>query len=131
LKAKELSSIDRGMRKGVDKMKNSQLKCSECGGKVIKKKVDFSMYGVSLGKFDAEVCSKCGEELFDEETSKKIDESAKKKGLWGLEAQTKVGKAGDSLIIRVNKKIADFYGLKQGEEVTIAPKDKEELCIFI
>ena len=103
----------------------------ECGGIMVRKKVDFSMYGVSLGKFEAEVFKKCGEELFSEEVSDQIDEVAKKKGLWGLEAQTKVGKAGDSLIIRVNKKIADFYDLKQGEEVTIAPKDKEELCILI
>ncbi len=103
----------------------------DCGGIMVKKKVDFSMYGVSLGKFEAEVCQKCGEELFSEEASKQIDEAAKKKGLWGLEAQTKVGKAGDSLIIRVNKKIADFYGLKQGKEVTLTPKDKEELCILV
>jgi len=103
----------------------------DCGGKLVKKKVDFSMYGISLGKFEAEVCKKCGEELFSEEVSKQIDEVAKKKGLWGLEAHTKVGKAGDSLIIRVNKKIADFYGLKQGEEITIMPKDKDELCILV
>ncbi len=98
----------------------------ECGGRMIKKKVDFSMYGTSLGKFEAEVCKKCGEELFSEEVSNQIDEVAKKKGLWGLEAHTKIGKAGDSLIIRVNKKIADFYGLKKGEEITITPKDKTE-----
>jgi len=114
----------------VNAKKGNESIC-ECGGVMIKKKVDFSMYGVSLGKFEAEVCSKCGEELFSEEVSKQIDEVAKKKGLWGLEAQTKVGKAGDSLIIRVSKKIADFYGLKQGEEVTVAPKDKGELCILI
>lgn len=89
------------------------------------------MYGASLGKFEAEVCKKCGEELFSEEVSNQIDEAAKKKGLWGLEAHTKVGKAGDSLIIRVNKKIADFYGLKQGEEVTIMPKDKDEFSVFV
>ena len=86
---------------------------------------------LTLGKKKKEICAKCGEELFSEEVSKQIDESAKKKGLWGLEAHTKIGKAGDSLIIRVNKKIADFYGLKQGEEVTLAPKDKEELCILV
>lgn len=103
----------------------------DCGGRMIKKKIDFSMYGTNLGKFEAEVCQKCGEELFSEEVSRQIDEVAKRKGLWGLEAHTKVGKAGDSLIIRINKKIADFCGLKRGEEVTIVPKNKEELDIFI
>jgi len=103
----------------------------ECGGIIIKKKVDFSMYGVNLGKFEAEVCQKCKEELFSEEVSNQIDEVAKKKGLWGLEAHTKVGKAGDSLIIRINKKIADFYELKQGEEITISPKNKREISVLI
>lgn len=103
----------------------------ECGGRIIKKKIDFSMYGTSLGKFEAEVCQKCGEELFSEKISNQIDETAKKKGLWGLEAHTKIGKAGDSLIIRINKKIADFYGLKQGEEITITPKDKKEISVLI
>ncbi len=110
--------------------KKTKYSC-DCGGVMIKKMVDFSMYGVSLGRFEAEVCQKCGEELFSEEASQKIDEAAKKKGLWGLEVQTKVSKAGDSLIIRINKKIADFYGLKQGEEVTILPKDKKEICILV
>ena len=57
-------------------------KCDECGGKIVKKLVDFGLYGVSLGKFNAEVCTKCGEECFDEETSDMIDEVAKAKGLW-------------------------------------------------
>ena len=48
-------------------------KCEECGGKLIKKQVEFVMYGVNLGKFPAEVCSKCGEEMFDEKTSQEID----------------------------------------------------------
>lgn len=102
-----------------------------CGGLMSKEMVDFSMHGVSLGRFEAEVCQKCGEELFSEETSKKIDEAAKKKGLWELESHTKIGKAGDSLIIRINKKIADFHGLKQGTEVLIFPKDKKNIGVLI
>ena len=105
------------------------MKC-ECGGTIQKKSVEFSMYGKSLGMFEAEVCSKCGEELFTEEASKQIDAAAKKKGLWGLEAHTTVGKSGDSLIIRVNKKLADFYGLKTGKEVTLMPRDKDELSVY-
>ncbi len=60
-------------------------KCEECGGKLVKKNVDFSMYGITLGKFVAEVCLKCGEEVFDEKTSDEIDRIAKQKGLFGLE----------------------------------------------
>ena len=114
----------------MNKKKERKI-CGECGGNTIKKKVDFSVYGESLGKFEAEVCTKCGEELFSEEVSNQMDEIAKKKGLWGLETKTKIGQAGDSLIIRINKRIADFYGLKKGEDVTLAPKDKDELRILI
>ena len=105
--------------------------CDECNGKVVRKKVDFALYDVSLGKFEAEVCTKCGEELFSEEASGEIDKVAKKRGLWGLESSTKIGKAGDSLIIRVNKKFAEFYGLKKGEEVTLAPENKNKFSVVI
>ena len=44
-------------------------KCDECGGKLVEKSVDFSMFGVSMGKFPAEVCTKCGDEVFTEEVS--------------------------------------------------------------
>jgi len=106
--------------------------CCNCGSsKVKKKKVDFKVYGESLGKFEAEVCSKCGEEVFDEVTSNKIDKVAKEKGLWGLEARSKIGVAGDGLIIRVNKKIAEFMDLKKGEEITLMPEDKHKLNIVV
>ncbi len=108
-----------------------QTKCEECGGKITNKKVDFSLYGQSLGKFPAEVCSKCGETCFSEEVSDQIDRIAKEKGLWGLDLRTKVSKAGDSLMIRINKKIADFMDLHKGEEVRLHPKNKRKLIIEI
>ena len=43
-----------------------RIKCDECGGKIVKKKVDYSVFGVSLGKFPAEVCAKCNETCFDD-----------------------------------------------------------------
>lgn len=108
-----------------------RIKCEECGGRIINKKVDFGLYGQSLGKFPAEVCSKCGETCFSEEASDQIDKIAKERGLWGLDLRTKVSKAGDSLMIRINKKIADFMGLHKGEEVHIHPQDKKRLIIEI
>ncbi|TSC71307.1 MAG: hypothetical protein G01um101448_1234 [Parcubacteria group bacterium Gr01-1014_48] len=59
--------------------------CSECGGKIVKKKVDYKVYGVSLGKFPAEVCLQCGEILFNESAALKIEKIEKEKGLWGLQ----------------------------------------------
>lgn len=48
-------------------------KCDECGGKLVTREIEFKLYRESLGKFLLEVCLSCGEEVFDEETSDKID----------------------------------------------------------
>ena len=45
--------------------------CEECGGKVIHKQVDYILLGEKLGKFPAEICTKCGEQVFDEKVSEK------------------------------------------------------------
>jgi len=109
-----------------------KLTCANCGNKDVElKKVDFKVYGISLGKFEAEVCNRCGEEVFSEEVSDKIDGIAKKKGLWGLEARTRVAQSGDGLVIRVNKKLANFLGLKKGEEITLTPESKHKLVVEI
>ena len=52
--------------------------CWECGKKMKDKKVDYSLYGIKVGVFPAKVCDKCGETFFDEITSKRITEIAKK-----------------------------------------------------
>ena len=106
-------------------------KCEECGGRIVKKEVEFKLYGESLGMFPAEVCTKCGEEIFDEATSDKIDEKAKEKGLWGLGANTKVTQVGSSIALVINKKIAEFLGLKKGEEVYVHPENRKRLVIEI
>ena len=43
-------------------------------GSLRKEKVDYNLYGVFIGKFDAEVCDKCQETFFDEPISKKMTE---------------------------------------------------------
>jgi len=48
------------------------------------KKVLYAVHGIELGKFPAQVCDACGEQWFDEETSKSIQALEKKKGLFGL-----------------------------------------------
>ena len=48
-------------------------KCDECGGKIVEREVDFSLFGVNIGQFPAEVCTKCGEKVFTEEISAEID----------------------------------------------------------
>ncbi len=105
-------------------------KCYICEkGELVKRKADVKPYGVSIGKFDAEVCTECNETFFSEQTSDKIDETAKSKGLWGLEARTKIGQVGNSIDVKISKKIAEFTGLKKGEEVRVYPEGKNRIII--
>ncbi|MBI2148227.1 AbrB/MazE/SpoVT family DNA-binding domain-containing protein [Candidatus Woesearchaeota archaeon] len=97
-------------------------KCYECNGEIVSKKIEVVISGKSLGKFPAEVCKKCGEEVFDELTSKKIDKTAKQKGLWGLAKKIKIVKLGRSLAIKIPKRISDFLGLREGKEALIKPE---------
>lgn len=105
-----------------------RYKCEECSGKIVRKQVEFSMYGVSLGKFPADVCTKCGEEVFNEKTSEEIDKIAKQKGLWGLARKVKIVKIGNSLAVRIPKPISGFLGLKEGNEALIKP-EKNKIVI--
>lgn len=106
-----------------------RTKCEECGGKIIRKLIPFNMYEIKLGDFPADVCTACNEEVYDEETVEKINEIAKQKGLWGLESRTKVGEVGNSLDIRISKKIAGFIGLEKGRDILIRPENKRRIII--
>jgi hypothetical protein len=108
-----------------------RTKCEECGGRIVKKNVDYEFYGIKIGKFPAEVCSKCGEICFEEDVSRQITMKTKEMGLWGLEVRTKIGLAGSTLDIRLTKRIINFMKLKKGEEVIIYPEDKHKLIVEI
>lgn len=101
--------------------------CEECGGKITHKVVEYNLYGVDLGKFPAQTCSKCGEVCYEESTSKEMSRIAREKGLFELAAKTKVGKVGDALDIRLNKKLVDFLGIQKGNEVTIHPVSRHKI----
>ena len=102
-----------------------------CDGKLNKKTVSYEIYGKDIGKFPALVCNSCGEQWFDEETSKKIQEKEKKLGLFGLSKETKISYSGNSLIIKIPKELAKFMNLKKETEVIIYPEDKNKLAISV
>ena|SRR3989338_9951274 len=107
-------------------------KCYLCEkGNLKKKEVPYTLYGENVGNFPAEVCEQCGEIFFNEETSHKITQATKDKGLWGIGGRTKIGQAGNTLDIRLPKKIIDFLELKQGKEVTLYPESKHKLVIEV
>lgn len=100
------------------------MKCPMCEKGILKRdKIKEEMFGVYLGEFPAEVCTKCSESFTDEGTTRKIEEIAKKKGIWGLGKKTKITKTGNSLAVRIPKDIADYLKLKLGEEAYIHPED--------
>ena len=105
--------------------------CEECNGKIEKKLIDYILLGQNLGKFEAEVCSKCGEQVFDESISNEIEKKAKELGLWGLQAKVKVNKVGNSIAVTVTKPISEFLNLKKGKDVLIYPEDKHRLVVEI
>ena len=105
--------------------------CEECNGKIAKKNVEYIFLGQNLGKFPAEVCTTCGEQVFEEGVTRKIAAMTKQKGLWGLHDRARVNQIGGSIGITINKKIADFLALKKGEEVILYPENKKRLIIQI
>lgn len=110
-------------------MKN---KCPICNkGDLVAKEVEYTVYGISLGKFPAQVCTNCNEEWFDEKTSKKMEELEKKNGLFGLSRKSKISYSGNSLIVRIPEQLAKFMHLKKEEEITIYPEGKDKLIVEI
>ncbi len=101
------------------------MKCPICEKGTLKKgKIKEHMFGIFLGEFPADICSKCKESFTDAETTRKIEEIAKDKGVWGIGKKTKITKTGNSLAVRIPKEIADFLKLKEGKDAYIHPEGK-------
>ena len=105
-------------------------RCYECGrGMLVLKQIEYAQHGVKLGKFPAEVCSRCEEQFFSTETSSKIERAAKRAKVWGLYTTTRVGQTGNALDVRIAKPLAHFVGLQKGDEVVVHPEGKKRLVI--
>lgn len=107
------------------------MNCPICNGKMKNTMERYTFSGVDLGSFGADKCENCGEVFFSEEASDKIDAKAKELGLWGIQGESKIGYSGNSLIVRVPKKIAEFLKFKKGEKVSVRPEGKNRLVVEI
>ncbi|MBS3133351.1 hypothetical protein J4470_04510 [Candidatus Woesearchaeota archaeon] len=105
------------------------MKCVFCNSVTEERLVDYEEVGVKFGKYKAHVCKKCGEAYFDSGIAEIIQKKSKDLGLFGLAKKTKVAEIGNSLAIRVPKRLAEFVGLKKGKEVTLMVKEKNQLNI--
>jgi len=102
------------------------MKCPVCEKGVLKKgRVKENLFGIYLGEFPAEVCTKCAESFTDSETTAQIEQKAKEKGIWGLSKKTKITKTGNSLAVRIPKDIARYLNLKAGKEAYMHPDGKK------
>ncbi|MFH1399440.1 MAG: AbrB/MazE/SpoVT family DNA-binding domain-containing protein [Candidatus Woesearchaeota archaeon] len=104
------------------------MKCPICKGNLIKSKTKEYYFGEYMGEYPAEVCDKCGETFLDSKAMQKIESKAKAKGIWGLGFSTKITKTGNSLAIRIPKKIAKYLTIREGTSVYIHP-EKDRLVI--
>ncbi len=107
--------------------------CYKCEkGQLVKKNVEYEQYGQMIGKYPAEVCPKCGEVFFSSDSVGKIEQELKKRGLFGLGTKAHIGTSGNSLDLKLAKKLADFFHLQKGQSVFIEPKavDRFEVQIL-
>ncbi len=105
-------------------------KCYLCEkGELKRVRKPYFLYGENLGNFEAEQCNKCEELFYSEQTSRQMTDAAKTKGLWGLNAEGKIGQSGTTLDIRLPKRIIDFMNLKKGENVKIHPESRNRIII--
>ncbi len=101
----------------------------ECGAKTISKRLPYEVYGVKIGEYRTMVCGKCGRKYYDESVALEIEKKEQELGLWGIESETKVGKVGDSLDIRINKRLAEFLRLKKGQKVRVLPQSRSSILV--
>ena len=99
-------------------------KCPMCEKGKLKRILNKEIiHGVYLGTYPAKKCTYCGETFTSRDTMEKIEKKAKEKRVWGLGRKTKITKTGNSLAIRIPKKLADYLKLKNGKEAFIHPED--------
>ena len=107
-------------------------KCPICGsGKLKEGEIEEEMFGISLGRYDAEICDTCGESFVDEATMRAIEQKARKLGIWGIAKKIKVVRSGDSLAIKIPADIAKLFNLHEGKEIFLYPEGTTKLAIEI
>ena len=107
-------------------------KCPICGsGKLEKGEVEEEMFGISLGRYEAEICDTCGESFVDEANMREIEQKAKELGIWGIGKKIKVVRSGDSLVIRIPAGIAKLLNLQEGKEIFLYPEGTTKLAVEI
>ena len=106
------------------------MNCPICEKGILRKqKTSVEKYGETIGLFTADVCSNCGEEIFDSSEAKKIEARIKELGLWGVPAQSRIYKVGGNFVISFKKKMADSLGITKPMDVRLIPQVKQKRIV--
>lgn len=89
------------------------------------------MFGVSLGKFPAEICGSCKETFLDEAAMTELERRAREAGVWGLGKKLRVVRSGNSLVIRIPAELAERMHLKAGTEVYLHPEGADRIVVDV
>ena len=107
------------------------MKCPICEkGELRKGSIKETMFGIYLGEFPAMICGSCAESFTDDAATRQIKEAAKRRGIWGLGKNTRVAKAGNSMVVRIPKPLAEFLHMKVGQDAFVHP-EKDKLVIEV
>ncbi len=103
------------------------MKCPICNkGELKKQRVAVEKYGTLIGTFKADVCSACGEQIFDSKEATKVEEKIKELGLWGAPVPTRIYKVGGNFVVSIKKKIAQALGINKPMDVILIPEAKNK-----
>lgn len=99
----------------------AQHTCTRC--KIIMKRRELLIEGMKVRGWE---CSRCAETvLHSEDAQKMLVLNKLKKGI-----TVKIGKLGQSLIVRFPKEIIDFYHIKKGEDLTLKAEDMDKIGLI-
>ncbi|MFH1107495.1 MAG: hypothetical protein V1787_06415 [Candidatus Micrarchaeota archaeon] len=103
------------------------MKCPVCGKGILKRqKVGVDKFGVPVGRFWAEACSECGEQIFSPGEAAKIEARIRRLGLWGAPVPSRIYKVGGNFVVSIKKKVAEALGIDGPVEVTLIPQAKNK-----
>jgi YgiT-type zinc finger domain-containing protein len=105
------------------------MKCPICEKGTLKNKiVDVVRHGIFIGHFKADVCSHCGEQIFDSRVVSSIHAKMVDLGMFGSEKAT-VYKVGGSFAIALKSSLSKALGITKSSKPTVYAQLKEKRLI--
>lgn len=106
------------------------MECPLCEkGQLKKQLVPVEKYGTFVGVFRADVCSACGEQIFSEKESARIEAKIKALDLWGLPVQSRIYRVGGNYVVSIKKTVADALEIHRPTQVKLIPQARKHQFI--